>query len=348
VRGSSVLLGCCGTPDKGRRSPKEAAVKRSLVKTGLLAGVVALAAVIVLGGCSSTNTTTTTVSATSTSTSQAATTSTTPTSESTTTTAGGPPTVSHQNNEPRFTYSGKWRTVSASSASGKSLAVADTSGASVTVRFEGTSIYWLAKKSPAYGQAKLTLDGGESQTVDLYSASTVWKKKVWQSGTLEPGDHTVTVSWTGKKSQGGTGSAINVDAFVITGVVIGLFQQNNPKISYAGTWKTSSATALSGRSYAYADTSGASVTASFTGVELVWIARVGPVFGQAEVTVDGGTAATIDLYSAATKYQQRIFDTGTLPLGNHTVKIVWLGTKNEKATGTRIDVDAFEVAGVLR
>jgi hypothetical protein len=327
-------------------------VKGSLVKRGLLAGAITLAAVAVLVGCSSTKPTSTTLPAASTSTTQAATTSTTPAAESTTTTtapvAGGSPTVAHQNDESRFTYSGKWRTVSASSASGKSLAVADTSGASVTVRFKGTGIYWLAKKSPAYGEAKLTLDGGEPQTVDLYSASTVWKKKVWDSGTLESSDHTVTVSWTGKKSAGGTGAAINVDAFVITGVVIGLFEQNAPKLSYAGTWNTGSGSALSGRSYTFADSSGASVTASFTGVQLIWIARIGPVFGQAKVTVDGGTAKTIDLYSATTKYQQPVFDTGTLPLGNHKVKIAWSGTKDASATGTRINVDAFEVAGVLR
>ncbi len=64
---------------------------------------------------------------------------------------------------------------------------------SVTVQFTGTSLTWVTKMSPRYGKARLTLDGGTPTIVDLYSATEVWQQKVWQSGTLEQGTHTVTI-----------------------------------------------------------------------------------------------------------------------------------------------------------
>ena len=43
-------------------------------------------------------------------------------------------------------------------------------------------------------------------------------------------------------------------------------------------------------------------------------------------------------------YQQRVWNTGTLASGNHTVKIWW---DPNNATGKYISVDAFDVVGTL-
>ena len=87
----------------------------------------------------------------------------------------------------------------------------------MTVAFEGTYLAWICKKSPAYGKAKVTLDGRSLGTVDLYSASTGWQQKVWGTGTLEYGPHTVTIAWTGTKNAASTGTNISVDAFDVVG-----------------------------------------------------------------------------------------------------------------------------------
>lgn len=42
-----------------------------------------------------------------------------------------------------------------------------------------------------------------------------------------------------------------------------------------------------------------------------------------------------------------MWETGTLPAGDHTVKIERTGIKRKAATGTNIDIDAVDVAGTL-
>ena len=207
---------------------------------------------------------------------------------------------------------------------------------------------WIAKKSPAYGKAKVTVDGGAAKIVDLYSTSTSWKQKVWDSGALKAGPHTVVIAWTGQKTDGSTGTNINIDAIVVAGVVAGLVQQDNAKLVYVGTWKKTTASAASNGSFVFSDSTNASVTLVFSGTNVVWLARTGPTYGKAKVTVDGGEAKTIDLYSAGTKSQQKVWDSGALSLGTHTVKIVRLGTKNTASNGTSINVDAFNVTGALK
>ena len=170
----------------------KATAKSGVVRFGLLVLVLVLVLVppILMAGCSNTKVTTTTTDVVTTSTT-AVTEMTTSTTEGTTTTTGKPgeTAVFHQETDVRFVYAGTWQSFDATTASGQAFVVADKSGCSVTIRFHGTSIYWVAKKSPAYGQAKVTVDGGAAQTVDLYSKTTVWKKTVWTSDTLTPGAH---------------------------------------------------------------------------------------------------------------------------------------------------------------
>ncbi len=56
-------------------------------------------------------------------------------------------------------------------------------------------------------------------TVDLYSASVLWKQRVWSTGILTSGPHTVKISWTGSKHAGATGANIDVDAVDVTGTL---------------------------------------------------------------------------------------------------------------------------------
>ena len=310
---------------------------------------------VLVGGCSSGKTSSTTTTSTSlettstsleTTSTSLVTTSTAPATTSTTI-PDITQTVTHQQNDARFTYSGAWKTSSATSASGRSFAFARSSGASVTIRFLGTHLSWIAKQSPLYGKAKVTLDGKTVATIDLYSATTVWRHTVWQTATLKSGAHTVTIEWTGTKRAAATGTNINIDAIVVTGVVTGHYQENNSKLVHAGPWTTTATASASGGSFALANSSGASVTIHLTGVYLGWFAKKGPDCGQATVTVDGGTPVMIDLYSAKVAWQQEVWSTGVLAGGTHTVVIGWTGTKRAAATGTNINIDAVDVTGTL-
>ena len=84
---------------------------------------------------------------------------------------------------------------------------------------------------------------------------------------------------------------------------------------------------------------------SFNGTYVSWLAKKSPVYGKAQVFVDGVDQGTIDLYSAATLYTS--VWSKNLPAGNHTVTIAWTGTKNASATDTNISVDAFQILGTI-
>ena len=126
------------------------------------------------------------------------------------------------------------------------------------------------------------------------------------------------------------------------------YEQGNAHLVYAGRWTTGSDDSSSGGSFSFADARDASVTATFTGTQLSWIARRSASYGKANVTVDGGDPVAVDLYSASTQMAQKVWETGTLTWGTHTVKIEWTGANNQAASGTGIDVDAVDVTGGLR
>jgi N-acetylmuramoyl-L-alanine amidase len=125
------------------------------------------------------------------------------------------------------------------------------------------------------------------------------------------------------------------------------YEQGDARLEYRGTWTVGSDTSASGGSFRYTDVSGASLTATFNGTHIAWIAKTSPAYGKAKVTVDGGGPVIVDLYSETAQHDQKVWETAALASGVHTVKIAWTGTKNAAASGTSIDLDAVDVTGAL-
>jgi hypothetical protein len=125
------------------------------------------------------------------------------------------------------------------------------------------------------------------------------------------------------------------------------YEQGTPGLSYAGGWTYSSATDASKGGFIYTDKSGASVTFRFVGTHCAWLAKTSDKYGKATVTVDDGTAVTVDLYSKTVVWRHMVWETKTLPFGEHTVKIERTGKKRTASKGTCINVDSVEVIGAL-
>ena len=251
-----------------------------------------------------------------------------------------------QNNGNLF-YLGTWTATTATGASGGSFRYTDGKG-SCTISFDGTYLAWLGKKSPVYGKAEVYVDGVNKGMVDLYGASATYGK-VWDTGTLPSGRHTVTIAWTGKSSASTQPDYnISVDAFDIRGTIAQApprYQQDTAELDYTGSWAKFTAVGASGGSYYRSSTSGASVTITFEGSYLAWIATKGTTLSKALVSLDGGTAKTIDLAASSAAYQQKVWNTGILPWGEHTVRIT---RSPSDATGKFISVDAIDLVGVLK
>ncbi|HEX8163642.1 MAG TPA: choice-of-anchor D domain-containing protein [Pyrinomonadaceae bacterium] len=86
------------------------------------------------------------------------------------------------------------------------------------------------------------------------------------------------------------------------------------------------------------------VNASFVAL----VSATGPDRGLASVSIDGGAATTVDMYSSTLKLAQVMVESN-LPSGQHTVTVNSLGQRspvclagpNPASCGTRVDIDSF-------
>jgi hypothetical protein len=203
------------------------------------------------------------------------------------------------------------------------------------------------------------LDHGAAQAVDLSASAAAYQQKVWETGALTNGNHTVTISWDTSNS---ADTYVSLDAVDVIGTLNAVqgtttpvtptvpataqYEQKDTHFTFAGGWIASSSDQASGTSFRYADST-ASATATFNGTYLAWIGKKSPDYGFAKVTVDGAAPVLVDLFAPTPAWQQTLWSTGLLPAGNHTVKIEWTGTKDASGLGANINVDGFAIAGTV-
>ncbi len=125
------------------------------------------------------------------------------------------------------------------------------------------------------------------------------------------------------------------------------YQQGDLNLNYTGKWTVGYSSSASGGSFRYANATGASVTAAFTGTSLTWLGKMGPSYGKARVTLDADEPVLVDLYAKTDTWKQTVWETGALAPGEHTVKIEWTGIKSVSGGGTTISVDALDILGTL-
>jgi putative cofactor-binding repeat protein len=125
---------------------------------------------------------------------------------------------------------------------------------------------------------------------------------------------------------------------------VGLYQESSPEVVFrGGPWSQATSSADSGGSVAYTTGAQSSVSMTFSGTSIHWLARKSPKSGAATVRIDGKLMATIDLYSAQTRFSQVVFSTTTLGAGTHTIVVARTGKANPSATSTVLQFDAFNV-----
>lgn len=247
-------------------------------------------------------------------------------------------------------YDGLWNTYSGcgSSVTG---AWSDSANARVRVAFTGTRLDWVTLTGPYYGIASVRVDGGESQSVDLYSAQLLGQQAIWSTGDLAEGYHTLEIRGTGLKNPAALATRISTDVFAVQGTletppVVTRYEQTDPRVNLEGSWTTYAGSGCS-VSGAFSDASDAAFEVLFSGTRLDWMTLTGPLYGIAEVSIDGGTPVEVDLYSPAFRGQQLVWTTGTIPEGVHAVRFTRTGRKNAASAGTRISADVLEVTGSL-
>ena len=113
-------------------------------------------------------------------------------------------------------------------------------------------------------------------------------------------------------------------------------QEKSRSVEVRGPWRDASGPSLSGGTVTFTGSRGATLTFTFRGSDVGWVATRTPMSGRAQVRVDGRLVDTIDLAAPGVRYRQLLFHRHVGESGQHTLQIRALGDG-------RVDVDAFVV-----
>jgi hypothetical protein len=120
-----------------------------------------------------------------------------------------------------------------------------------------------------------------------------------------------------------------------------LMQESSGDLGWTGPWTADPDADASADATRFATASGASVKYTFRGRAVAWVTRLSPDSGAVAVYLDGDRVATVDTRADATTARFVAFTRSWSSTGEHTIKLVVLGT----ADRPRADLDAFEVVG---
>jgi hypothetical protein len=90
---------------------------------------------------------------------------------------------------------------------------------------------------------------------------------------------------------------------------------------------------------------GADAVVTFTGTGITWIGKIGPNFGIASYSVDGGTPVTFNTYNASLVAQNNNVVITGLASGSHSLKIEVTHNKNASSSNYYQVIDAFNITG---
>ncbi len=244
------------------------------------------------------------------------------------------PTIVVEDNHFSVAY-GAWQGEENANASGNTYRESNIQNNTVTFKFTGKAVTWIARKGPDMGKAQVMIDGVNKGIVDLYGAGEQWQfAKTFKK--LSNAKHTLVIRVLGTKNADATDTYVGVDAFRVGTLVT---EDTSPTVKF-NAWNAKLNALATGGGYRISKAVNARVSFSFDGTEVEWLTAQGPKFGKARVLIDGIDKGVFDLYATTAQWQVPISFTG-LSTGQHTIEIQVLGKKNAASGGKSILVDAF-------
>jgi len=220
------------------------------------------------------------------------------------------------------------------------------SGTRIECRFTGTKIAWYGPKQPSYGKADVYIDGVKVATVDCYAtaANATAATKIFESPVLSAGTHTISVRLMNQKNAASSGYVVVVDRFSAMGTGAGSTgtRADESVGTFSGAWVTAANSTYTNGTYRYSRWAGAKIRYTFTGTKVAWLGPRTTAYGKADVYIDGVKKATVSQYGVM-GWRYRVWESGTLPSGSHTIEIRVLGTKESASSSANIVVDGFDV-----
>jgi plastocyanin len=122
--------------------------------------------------------------------------------------------------------------------------------------------------------------------------------------------------------------------------VSSVVQDSSTQVTYDG-WHGVSDASANGGTYRVSSTKGETSTFKFTGTGVTWVTRKGPDQGIANVSIDGTSQGTVDLFASSAQSFSKAYS--GLSSATHKIIVKVTGTKNASSTGKNVSVDAFTV-----
>ncbi len=123
-----------------------------------------------------------------------------------------------------------------------------------------------------------------------------------------------------------------------------IVDQTDGRLVYTeGGWglHNHSTSGILGSTVYFHNTPGASASYTFVGSSVEYYATKESNRGVAEVFIDGSSVGKFDQYAPSTEQTALIYKAEGLSEGEHTIKVVVTGEKNDASLGTYIDIDGF-------
>lgn len=123
----------------------------------------------------------------------------------------------HQDGSAAVVQSGAWSTSSNSNFYGGTARRAGTAGRSQSITRTATDLAIVSTLGPNRGKAAVYVDGLLQATIDLYSATTVYRQVVYAISFPTAGIHTIELRVLGTKRPASSGTRVDLDAFLSMG-----------------------------------------------------------------------------------------------------------------------------------
>ena len=120
-------------------------------------------------------------------------------------------------------------------------------------------------------------------------------------------------------------------------------EQDSVTIDYTGVWEAHNIEGLSDGKSLRSNRAEATITYTFYGTGVEWVAPVNYNMGMAKVTLDDEAPCIIDLYNPNEIKQKKVYKRYGLQLDKHMLRIEVMGAKSASSTELWVYIDAIDV-----
>lgn len=179
---------------------------------------------------------------------------------------------------------------------------------------------------------------------DLMAAPAPDDPALWLKARVNPTDGTelYVLRHSDGTSTADSSTHLSLDLSGRTGYT---YDDNNAALQYSGSgWSHSSTQSGDyGNTESWDGTAGDSMTVSFHGSAIRWIAPRDANHGITDVSVDGAKVASVDGYAPSKQFQPVLYSVSNLADTDHTLTLTVTGNHNPAASGNFTTVDAIDV-----